>query len=59
LDRQIVATAKLHKVHTIYSDDGDVRDIAEDVGIKGIATWELPLPKSKTPLFDGTEPMQL
>ncbi len=58
-DRQIVATAKLHKVHTIYSDDGDVRDIAEDVGIKGVATWELPLPKSKTPLFDGTEPMQI
>jgi len=57
-DRQIVAIAKLHNAHTIYSDDGDVREIAEDVGIKGVAVWELPLPKSKTPLFDDTDPIQ-
>jgi predicted nucleic acid-binding protein len=51
-DRQIVAISKLHQCKAIYSDDGDVRRIAEDVGIKTISTWELNLPKSKTPLLD-------
>jgi len=55
-DRQIVAISKLHRVHTIYSDDSDVRTIAEDVGIKGVACWELALPKSKTPLLDDSGP---
>lgn len=55
-DRQIVAIAKLHRAHTIYSDDGDVRGIAEDVGIKGIPCWELPMPASKTPLIDNSGP---
>jgi predicted nucleic acid-binding protein len=51
-DRQIVAIAKLQKAHTLYSDDGDVKSIAEDVGIKVVSTWNLSLPKSKTPLLD-------
>jgi predicted nucleic acid-binding protein len=55
-DRQIVAISKLHNCKTIYSDDGDVRKIAADVGIKTISTWELPLPQSKTPLLDESGP---
>lgn len=55
-DRQIVAIAKVHQVHTIYSDDGDVRVIAENVGIKVVPCWELPLPPSNAPLFDNVEP---
>lgn len=56
LDRQIVAISKLHQCKAIYSDDGDVRSIAEDIGIKVISTWELDLPKSKTPLLDESGP---
>jgi predicted nucleic acid-binding protein len=52
LDRQIVAISRLHQCKTIYSDDSDVRAIAEDIGIKTISTWELSLPASKTPLLD-------
>jgi hypothetical protein len=52
-DRQIVAIAKVSQAHTIYSDDGDVRVLAENSGIKVIPCWELPLPPSKTPLFDN------
>jgi predicted nucleic acid-binding protein len=55
-DRQIVAIAKASGAHTIYSDDGGVRTFAEDRGIKVVSCWELPLPPSKTPLFDGTAP---
>jgi hypothetical protein len=54
LDRQIVAISKLHKVRAIYSDDEDVKNIADDIGIKTIATWELPLPQSKTLLLDSS-----
>jgi predicted nucleic acid-binding protein len=51
-DRQIVAVAKVNGAHTIYSDDGDVRKFAIKAGLKVVSTWELPLPPSKTPLFD-------
>lgn len=51
-DRQIVAISKLHGAHTIYSDDGDIKNIAGDIGIKVISCWELDLPQSKTPLLD-------
>jgi predicted nucleic acid-binding protein len=55
-DRQIVAIAKFNKAHTIYSDDGHVRMIAEDVGIKGIGCWELGLPPAPPPgLFDTVD----
>jgi PIN domain nuclease of toxin-antitoxin system len=55
-DRQIVAISKVHQCKVIYSDDRDVRGIAEDVGIKTISTWELSLPQSKTPLLDESGP---
>jgi hypothetical protein len=54
LDRQIVAISKLHGARTLYSDDGDVKTMAEDVGIKAVSTWDLSPPKSKTPLLDNT-----
>lgn len=52
-DRQIVAIAKVHQAHTIYTDDSDVRAIAQNAGVKVISSWELPLPVSGTPLFDS------
>ena len=55
-DRQIVAISKLHQCRTIYSDDGDVRSIANDLGIKTISSWELSLPQSTTPLLDNSGP---
>jgi predicted nucleic acid-binding protein len=55
-DRQIVAISKLHGAHTIYSDDRDIRNIAEDIGIKVVSCWELDLPISKTPLLDSLPP---
>jgi hypothetical protein len=51
-DRQIVAIAKVNRAHTIYSDDADVRKFATKAGIKAVPTWDLPIPPSKTPLFD-------
>lgn len=56
VDRQIVAIAKLHGARTLYSDDGDVRNIAEDLGLKVVSCWELDLPQSKTPLLDTVTP---
>jgi hypothetical protein len=53
-DRQIVAISKFHGCKTIYSDDDHVRAIAGEVGIRVVSSWELPLPRSKTPLFDQT-----
>jgi hypothetical protein len=52
-DRQIIAIAKIHGAHTIYSDDGHIKTFAEDVGIKVICCWELALPVSKMPLIDN------
>lgn len=43
-DRQIVAIAKVHQVHTIYSDDDGVRRFAADNKIKAVGVSELPLP---------------
>lgn len=51
-DRQIVATAKVHQAHTIYSNDTHVRAIGEDYGIKVVPCWRLELPESNAPLFD-------
>ena len=55
-DRQIVAIAKLHKAHTIFSDDADVKTLAEDIGIKAVRCWDLAIPVSKTPLLENSEP---
>lgn len=54
-DRQIVAISKLHQCKTIYSDDGHIRSIAEEIGMKVVSSWELPLPQSKTPLLDMSD----
>jgi len=55
-DRQIVAVAKVHNAHTIYSDDKHVRVFAENAGIRVIPCWELQLPPSDTPLFENVPP---
>jgi len=57
-DRQIVAISKIHNAHTIYSNDDHIRVIAEDMGIKVVPCWELPLPPSDTPLFDNIFPSE-
>lgn len=44
-DRQIVAIAKVHKAHTIYSDDGGVRNFATENKIRVVGVLELPLPE--------------
>lgn len=54
-DRQIVAICKVNNVKTIYSEDSDIRKIAEAEGInvKTVADLPLPVPGSKGPgLFD-------
>jgi len=56
--RQIVAVSKVHRVHTIYSNDGHIRAIAEDQGMKFVPCWELPLPPSNTPLFENVPPAE-
>lgn len=51
-DRQIVAVAKVVSARVIYSEDGDIRNIAEscDIQVKGIADCRLPYaPKSPGP----------
>lgn len=47
-DRQIVAIAIVASVKTVYSDDGDLRKLAEAHGIEVIAIHELPLPPKDT-----------
>lgn len=51
-DRQIVAIAKVNEARTIYSDDQDLGRFARSVGLRVVCTWDLPIPASKTPLFD-------
>jgi hypothetical protein len=57
-DRQIVAISKIHNAHTIYSNDDHIRAIAEDMRIKVIPCWDLPLPPSDAPLFDDISPSE-
>ena len=52
-DHQIVAVAKVEAVGTIYSDDEDIVKLAQKLGIKVVTLADLPLPPSKTPLFDN------
>ncbi len=55
VDRQIVAIAKVLGVERIYSNDGDIRNIAEAAGLAVSHVRELEVPASKTPLLDATE----
>lgn len=43
-DRQIVAVAKVTSIETLYSDDKNLRKLAESHDIQVIGTDELPLP---------------
>lgn len=43
-DRQIVAIAKVHRVHTIYSNDHDIKTLAGAESIRVVRPHELPLP---------------
>jgi hypothetical protein len=43
-DRQIVAIAKVARASTIYSDDGDIANIAARANLKVIGLADLPLP---------------
>lgn len=52
-DRQIVAIARVNEARTIYSDDQDLGRFAKSVGLRVVCTWDLPIPASKTPLFDN------
>lgn len=61
VDRQFVAIAKVHGVKTIYSDDKDVRKLAQQAGMvcKGVADLPAPPPAAIQPsLLNGasTEP---
>jgi hypothetical protein len=53
IDRQIVAIAKVNSAHTIFADDRGVRAFAKKLDMKVVGSWELYLPPSDTPLFDG------
>ncbi len=56
-DRQIVAIAKTERVTTIYSDDKDLRTLAQAHAIKPYGLADLPLPPSdqQTSLLDHVE----
>lgn len=58
VDRQIVAIAKVHGVDDLYSDDDDVRRIAQADGVpvKGVADLPLPPEDPQPPLFSAQEP---
>ncbi len=58
VDRQIVAIARVHGVDELYSDDDDVRRLAESdsVPVKGIADLSLPPVDPQAPLFSDQEP---
>ena len=47
-DRQIVATSKVHGATEMYSDDGQVRDFAEECGMKAYGFADLHLSPKQT-----------
>ena len=53
VDRQIVAIAKVHGVDELYSDDDDVRRLADADGVAVRSVADLPLPPAdpQRPLF--------
>ena len=55
-DHQIVAIGKVEGADTIYTDDKDLGKVAAKLGLKVVTLADLPLPPSKTPLFDNLPP---
>jgi hypothetical protein len=53
IDRQVVAIAKVNGSHTMYADDRGVKAFAKKLGMKTVSSWDLYLPPSNAPLFDG------
>lgn len=52
-DRQIIAISKVEGATSVYSDDEDIKKLAQNSGIKVIGISELPLPPQKDlDLFD-------
>lgn len=49
-DRQIVAICKVHGVTTLYSDDGDIRNLGGQAKIQVVSVADLPLPPQKAQL---------
>jgi rRNA-processing protein FCF1 len=49
-DRQVIAVAKAHRAHSIYTGDRTLAQRASENGINAILTWELPLPPSDAQL---------
>ena len=58
VDRQIVAIAKVHGVDELYSDDDDVRRLADADGVtvRGVADLPLPPVDPQPLLFPNQEP---
>lgn len=54
-DHQIVAIAKANGVSRIYSDDGDVRKLAQTVDIEVVGISDLPLPAAKQMKLEDEE----
>lgn len=55
-DHQIVAIGKVEGADTVYTDDEDLGKLATKLGLKVVTLADLPLPPSKTPLFDNLPP---
>ncbi|WP_322107190.1 hypothetical protein [Paraburkholderia sp. J41] len=49
-DRQVIAVAKAHRAHSLYTGDQKLADRANENGINAILTWEVPLPLSAAQL---------
>jgi hypothetical protein len=52
-DRQIVAIARVENVGTIYSDDHDMKTLADQCGIRVVRVEDLPLPPASQPRLEG------
>jgi predicted nucleic acid-binding protein len=52
-DRQIMAIAKTRAVDMVYASDNDFGKIGVSMRVPVTLLWELPLPPSTMPLFDG------
>jgi rRNA-processing protein FCF1 len=61
-DRQVIAVAKAHRAHSVYTGDVTLAKRASENGINAILTWEVPLPPAaaqlKLGLSYGTESAQ-